>query len=259
MKVGSLVVVGTGIKLIAHTTLEARQAIENAQKLLYVVTDPAMDLWLTRLNPTAESLNHLYSSDKPRLQTYDEMVQAILGYVRRQLDVCAVFYGHPGVFVYPSHRAIELARAEGFEASMAPAVSAEDCLFADLGVDPASAGCQSYEATNFLVRRRHVDPYAALVLWQIGVIGDRGVREPGTYNREGIDALIEALSNIYSPDHSSVVYRAAEWPIGGPYIQPVPLTRLHDAEITPLSTLYVPPKPQPPLDDEMIERLNLRS
>src|SRR5262249_23527725 len=159
-------------------------------------------------------------------------------------------------FVYPSHRAIELARMEGFQASMSPAVSAEDCLFADLGVDPASAGCQSYEATNFLIRQRLIDPYASLVLWQIGVIGDRGVRDPETYNREGIDALIETLSQIYGPNHSSIVYLAAEWPIGASYIQPIPLARLHDAEITPLSTLYVPPKPQPPLDEEMIRRLN---
>jgi hypothetical protein len=34
---------------------------------------------------------------------------------------------------------------------MLPAISAEDCLFADLGVDPADHGCPSYEATDFLV------------------------------------------------------------------------------------------------------------
>jgi hypothetical protein len=34
---------------------------------------------------------------------------------------------------------------------MLPAVSAEDCLFADLGVDPGAAGCQSHEAADFLI------------------------------------------------------------------------------------------------------------
>src|SRR2546429_6584747 len=45
------------------------------------------------------------------------------------------------------------AREEGFEAEMLPAVSAEDCLFADLGVDPGDEGCQSFEATSFLLFR----------------------------------------------------------------------------------------------------------
>ena len=54
---------------------------------------------------------------------------------------------------------------------MLPGISAEDCLFADLGVDPAEAGCQSYEATRFLERRPAIEPRAALILWQIGVVG----------------------------------------------------------------------------------------
>jgi len=31
---------------------------------------------------------------------------------------------------------------------MLPGISAEDCLVADLGIDPASSGCQSYEAND---------------------------------------------------------------------------------------------------------------
>ena len=66
------------------------------------------------------------------------MAEAILEPVRAGKRVCAAFYGHPGVFVLPSHDAISRARAEGFEATMLPGVSAEDCLVADLGVDPAA-------------------------------------------------------------------------------------------------------------------------
>jgi hypothetical protein len=125
-------------------------------------------------------------------------------------------------------------------------------------VDPATAGCQTYEATNFLVRQRRVDPYAGLVLWQIGVIGDRSVRKPGTYSRRGIDALIQTLSEIYGADHNVTVYRAAEWPIGEPYIRSLAVADLHRAKITPLSTLYVPAKGTPPVDEQMVRRLRLR-
>lgn len=256
---GWLVVVGTGIKLVAHVTREAEQWIRIADQVFHVVADPAVDEWITRLNPSAECLNALYEEGKPRRRTYDEMVQRILAAVREGRRVCAVFYGHPGVFVHPSHRVVKLAREEGFRAWMTPAVSAEDCLFADLGVDPARSGCQSYEATGFLVRRRVIDPTCALILWQIGVIGDRSVREPGTYNRGGVSALIEVLSESHGPEHSVTVYRAAQWPIGGPHIETVPVARLHEANITALSTLYVPPREEPQLDQAMLARLGLQA
>ena len=105
------------------------------------------------------------------------MAEAILEPVRAGKRVCAAFYGHPGVFVLPSHDAIARARAEGFDAAMQPGVSAEDCLVADLGVDPAVNGLQSYEASDFLRRRPAIEPTTALVLWQIGVVGAAHARD----------------------------------------------------------------------------------
>ena len=54
---------------------------------------------------------------------------------------------------------------------MLPAVSAEDCLVADLGVDPGERGWQSWEATELLLRGFRPDPTAGLVLWQVDGIG----------------------------------------------------------------------------------------
>jgi hypothetical protein len=54
--------------------------------------------------------------------------------------LCVALYGHPGVFACVGHEAIERARAEGIDAQMLPGISAEDCLFAELGVDPAVGG-----------------------------------------------------------------------------------------------------------------------
>lgn len=255
MSEGRLIVVGTGIKLVAQITFEARQAIETAEKVLYVVADRAVEHWIKQLQPEAESLLHLYGSGKHRRDTYEEMVDRILVCVRAGQQVCAVFYGHPGVFVYPSHKAVRLARQEGFEATMTAGISAEDCFFADLGVDPASHGHQSYEATNFLVRKRRFDPYAGLILWQIGVIGDTSVRPAGTVNEQGLSTLIEVLREDYEADHEVVVYEAAQWTIAQPTIQHVPLSGLLDARITPISTLYVPPKRGGSVDPLMSARL----
>ena len=138
---GSLTIVGTGISVLGQTTIEARAHMQQADKLLYLVADPAATHWIEGLNSTAESLQGFYGEGKRRIVTYLEMVEHILFYVREGKRVCVAFYGHPGVFVFPAHESIKQARSEGFTAKMLPGISAEDCLFADLGVDPGSDGC----------------------------------------------------------------------------------------------------------------------
>lgn len=90
------------------------------------------------------------------------MIQHVLCCVRSGRRTCLVAYGHPGVFGTVPHEAIRRARQEGYIARMLPAVSAEDCLFADLAVDPGN-GYQTYEATDFLANNRSIDTAAALI------------------------------------------------------------------------------------------------
>ncbi len=252
---GSLTVVGSGIKAGFQTTPEAMRWIEAADKVLYLFTDAVPVAWIRKVNPSAESLEGFYSTEKDRRQTYEEITEEILSWVRRGLVVCAVFYGHPGVFVAPSHQAIQRAREEGFQARMLPGVSAEDCLFADLGVDPGIWGCQSFEATNFLLFRRRFDTCTPLVLWQIAGVGLRaGGVEPSV---AGLPVLTEFLQDCYGPDHEVVLYQASAYPVFDPIVERVRLQDLPAAEITPMCTLYVPPHRTPPPDPEMHARLGI--
>lgn len=255
MKKGSLVIVGTGIKFASHLTAEAEGHIKQAEKLFYVIPGPLSDDWMKKLNATAESLTTFYADDRRRLDTYAQMVATIMAAVRQGTQVCAVFYGHPGVFVLPAHEAIRQARAEGYAAQMLPGVSAEDCLFADLGIDPAVHGCQSYEATDFLVRRRRFDPLSHLVLWQVGVIGE--AKRQKAVNSRGLKMLTAVLLLQYEIRHRVVIYEAAQYPIYDPVIQSVPLASLPDAPMTPRSTLYVPPKAAAPIDPAVMAELGL--
>ncbi len=186
---GSLYIVGTGIQAAGQLTIEARAHIEQAEKLFYLVAHATTEYQLQKLNATAESLHPLYETGKERFASYMEMVDRILGEVKGGARVCVAFYGHPGVFAYPGHEAIRQAREEGYVAKMLPGISAEDCLFAELGVDPAAAGCQSFEATHFLLFKRRFDPHCSLVLWQIGVIGDMTFQGAG-YDSRGLSSYV---------------------------------------------------------------------
>jgi precorrin-3B methylase len=154
---GSLIVVGSGISSPAHVTTEAISHIENAERVFSIVADQLTEYWLRSINPRTESFASLYAIGKPRLKTYAEMVERVVGAVKDGFRVCAVAYGHPGVAAYPLHAAIRELRESGYAATMLPGISAEDCLFADLGIAPVTFGCQSFEATDFLMRQRPLD------------------------------------------------------------------------------------------------------
>ena len=165
----------------------------------------------------------------------------ILVAVGNNLNVCAAFSGHPGIGVYPAYRALQLAKARGFQTKMFPAVSAIDCLFADLGVDPAN-GCQLFEAETLLDRNYHLDPQSCVILFQVGVIGVRRHTNHGKVRIDGVERLTRFLRKYYPSDHEAVVYEAATLPILPPRIDRVQLSLLPKVTLTPISTLYVPPR-----------------
>jgi hypothetical protein len=125
-------------------------------------------------------------------------------------------------------------------------------LFADLEIDPAQTGWHSFDATDFLVHRRRADPSSALVLWQIGMVGNPYYRG---YDARGLAVLVEELTAIYGSEHQVVVYEAAVYPICDPIIHRLPLGKLSTARITEASLLYVPPKDEATLDLKMMIRL----
>jgi hypothetical protein len=239
---------------MGQMTIEAQAHIQQAEKVLFLVSDPIMADWIKDINPSAESLYPCYRLDEHRMIAYEAMTERILCEVRKGLRVCVAFYGHPGVFVYPSHEAMKQARLEGYGAKMLPGISAEDCLFADLGIDPATTGCQSFEATDFLIYKRKFDTGCALILWQIGCIGDPTFSLKPDSTR-GLRVLTDYLCQFYDAGHPAIIYEAAAYPIFDPVIENVPLSKLPEAQISPIATLYIAPQTQAPLDDEMLERL----
>lgn len=238
----------------AHLTPRARALIEGADRVHAALSDPIVELWLQDMRPDAISLQPHYAEGKSRVETYDGMVNALLHDVRAGLHVCGVFYGHPGVFAQAPHAAIARARQEGFEARMEPGISAEDCLYADLGIDPGTFGCQHYEASQFMFFKRRFTPSAYLVLWQIGIAGDRSLARfaTGAAHRS---LLLDLLAEDYPLDHAVIVYEAATLPIGEPRIETVLLRHLAGIELHLHTTLVIPPAVPMQADETMLERI----
>lgn len=258
---GSLVVVGTGMRFVGHLTLEVQGHLEEADEVFLVVMNPATVQWIHDLRPNVHQLR-LYREREEQKDSADEWerqvhesIADVLAPLRDGAHVCVVLDGHPAVLVRPVHQLVQRARAEGHVASILPGISAEDCLFADLEVDPAVHGCLSFEATDFLIRRRPLVPTSNLILRQIGLMGELALM--GRYNKAGVEVLADVLTQAYSPDHEVIVYEAAQFPMAPPGVIRTSLDDLPNANITDCSTLFVPPIGTAPLDPAMLERLGL--
>lgn len=243
-RAGRLVIVGSGIKSLAQMTLEAIGHIAAADEVFHAVADPLAETFIERHARRSYDLCMLYDDDKPRIRTYVQMAEVIMRAVRQGRYVVGVFYGHPGVFVTPSHRAIAIARQEGYQAEMLAGVSAEDNLFADIGFDPSHPGCQTLEATDLLLRSRPLLTDMHVVIFQVGVVGDHTFNFDRFQNR-GFQIFIERLIASYGEDHDVYHYVASIYSPCRPVVERHRLGEFRDPElaarVTVVSTFYVPP------------------
>jgi diguanylate cyclase (GGDEF)-like protein len=235
---GSLVVVGSGIQFGRHVSERTLSEIQQAQ-VVFCLVDPFALAMITRLRPDAINLGTHYAPGRDRRETYRDIDAAIMREVRAGKAVCAVFYGHPGVFADVPHQVVHKTRAEGLSARMEPGISAEACLYADLGIDPGQRGVQSLEATHFLCFERQIDPQGLVLLWQVTLAGDWSCTRLEA-DRDGLKALVEKLMRWYPPDHEVILYEAAQLPIESFRAERLRLSDLPDASYKEFTTLVIP-------------------
>ncbi|MGA7296062.1 MAG: SAM-dependent methyltransferase [Rhodanobacteraceae bacterium] len=253
---GSIACVGLGMTLGSHLGPLARSHIEQSDVVFAALSDGIVELWLQKMHPDVRSLQPYYGDGKTksRMITYREWVEVMMDEVRAGKKVCAVFYGHPGIFAWSPHEVIKAARAEGYQAHMEPGISAEDCLYADLGIDPGRQGCQHYEAGQLLFSETPINPCAYLVLWQVGLVGDRSLKRfstPPAYRQ----VLVDVLARDYPLDHEIIIYRAATLPIHKPRIRRVALRDLPATAIEGEDTVVLPPASRLKPNHEIRKRL----
>ena len=234
-----LVVVGSGIQFGRHVSERSLSEIREAQ-VVFCLADPFALGMIRNLRPDAINLGVHYAPGKDRRETYREIDAAIMQELRAGKQVCAVFYGHPGVFAAVPHRVVRKARAEGIPARMEPGISAEACLYADLNLDPGHRGVQSMEATHLLYYDRQLDPAGLVLLWQVALSGDLSCTRLHA-ERNGLQALVDKLLHWYPPGHEVILYEAARLPIETPRIERLALRDLPTAHYEEYTTLVLPP------------------
>ncbi|MFZ3002668.1 MAG: SAM-dependent methyltransferase [Undibacterium umbellatum] len=258
-KQGSLVFVGTGMRMAGQLTPIAQSYIESFDIVIAAVPNIFTRKWLQGVAKEYVCLNDHYDDTKvegkTRRDTYRRMADTILKEMRAGKKVCAAFYGHPGIFACISHMAIAEAREEGYEAHMEPGISALDCLVADLGIDPGSHGMQSMESTQFMIYKRTLDPTALLILWQVGIAGDLTLKRFDTEPAH-LQILVNKLAQYYPLDHEVILYEAATDPLEKTRIDKLRLGDLPKMSYKQITTLVIPPAQTLEKDQAIIDELN---
>ena len=240
MQKGSLVNVGLGMTLGSHITPLSRNYIEKADVVFVAASDSLIEQWVMTMNKDVRSLQGYYKEGMSRMITYNNVIDAMMQEVRNGKNVCGAFYGHPGVFSWAPHELVKIAKSEGYKAHMQPGISAEDCLYADLAIDPGKTGCAHFEATQFMCNNRVFDVSAYLVLWQISIAGDKSLAK-FSVAKDYIQILVELLLETYPENHQVTLYECAVLPTNYPRIENISLSKLAQLALNLKTTLVIPP------------------
>jgi len=251
-KKGSLVSVGLGMTLGAHITPISRSIIENADVVFVAASNNLVEEWVKGMNNDVRSLQPYYDEGTSRRVTYNKWIDLIMGEVRAGKNVCGAYYGHPGVFAWAPHETIKIAKEEGFLAYMEPGISAEDCLFADLGINPGTKGCINLEATQFMMKHKSIDPTSYLILWQVAIAGDISLAKFST-NSKYKQVLLDKLYESYPKNHEIILYECAVLPIDQPRIEKIELSDINNVEMSLKTTVVIPPSHSSEVDKKRLK------
>ncbi|AOU05315.1 SAM-dependent methyltransferase [Legionella pneumophila] len=247
-----LIVVGSGIKSISHLTEETKRVIQNADKVLYLVNEDNLKQWIQREAKRSESLDSIYFSSEKRIEAYQALTNYIIEEYKKVSILCVIFYGHPTFFADSALNAVRKIKKDGGEAIILPAISAQDCLFSDLEIDPGDQGCFSIEATELVLFQRQIDIHSHLILWQVANFG----RIDGKKSSK-LSILKDYLSDYYSKEYTICLYEAPSLPTHKPRIEWIKLSNLDESNIEPITTVYVPPSEKAEASSNYLKLLEL--
>ena len=250
--------VGLGIKSIAHLTSETIASIAKADIVLYLANEPIIKEWIVQNSKISVSLDLAYSSDFKRVEAYKKVVDEVIFYLKSNDNLCVALYGHPLICSSLGIMLSEISIDDhNVNVEVYPAVSAEDCIFADLKIDPLSHGCYSAEATDFLLYNSHIDTSSHVLIWQVGMVGCMGLPNNGSFNIKAQNLLKEKLQGLYCDDFEVILYEASMYPGLPAKIINLKLNYLFSHKITAVSTLYIPPFTQKKIDKGVAKYIGL--
>lgn len=258
-EIPEIYIIGLGINPINQLTKEAIKIIENSDKVFCVSTmEELKELEKSYGKKFYDLATDSYKEDENRLEAYFHMATKIIENSLYETYTVLALYGHPTIFALPPYLIHRVAKLFNKKVKIVSGISAMDCLFSDLVVDPATNGLLMYEATELLLSRRLILPDVSMLIWQVGTI------ETSLYNNhENLPSrfknIKDYLLDFYPSSHPIYAYSS-----NSIYNQKTTLIVFKLSEIENYAsilgsgiTLYIPPAyKRTNLNQEIANNLN---
>jgi len=197
----TLAVVGAGLRLPDHLTVEALRILEQSDRIFTVLSVYETLALPAAIRDKCEYLEDLFDPERPRHEAYYEMA-------RRTLDACApgigvshLARGNPGVLNTVTELLVKGGAAMGIGVRVVPGVSAIDTVLIDMGYDPRR-GLQLVEATAAVQEDIKLDPRMPCMVLQPHTFGtDLPIKSTTSHDLE-LGRLGDFLAQFWDGDHS---------------------------------------------------------
>lgn len=251
-------IVGLGIVNVHQITREVDEALRRSCEILYLAQEFGLVEYLQQLCPKVTNLHSVsYREGDNRMNAYNMMTAKVIEAALDHPPVTFALYGHPLVFALPPFQILKVASLLGLRVRLLPGISAMDCLFIDLKLDPGR-GLQIYEATDMLLLQRPLQPEVACLIWQIGAI-ESLLYSVATNRPERFSRLKNYLLQYYPPEHKVIAAYSSTFPLIPSLLTEFPLGEIeaYAQKLHAGVTLYIPPvSTRPVVDLELLKDLD---
>jgi uncharacterized protein YabN with tetrapyrrole methylase and pyrophosphatase domain len=248
-------IVGLGILKVDQITIEAERAIRRSNEVLYVETGIGIRTFLMERCNKVTDLTSSYIKGHNRLEAYHVMAASVIESALDHSPVTFALYGHPTIFAYPPFLIYEMACKLNLSVNILPGISAMDCIFAELLIDPATNGMQMYEATDLLLRKRPLQADASALIWQVGAI-ETALHSNNPSRPERLKRFKAHLLNFYPAQHEICAVYCSSYPLMASTVYRFALEEIdrYADKMHSGFTLYVPPAYIRPVQDQQLAR-----
>lgn len=195
-----LFLLGAGVTYPGHLTNETVSKLEEADVIFSNIPEDRLAELPSTLPDKTISVWPLYVDGRKRQENYQRVVTAIHEKMEGFNRVAWLTRGNPVIFDSVTSALSEVARKDGWDVEIFPAVSSIDTLLVDVEFEPAG-GLLICEATALVTGHVQINPLFAAMILQPGAFLTPEARLGQSYKQINLSPLAEHLQKFYPSNH----------------------------------------------------------
>lgn len=202
-------IVGTGVKTIAHITLETEKLLHNADFAVYLDETGEIEHYLRTINLKGNNIIGLYKDGAIRSDIYDQIVNNIIDVAESNRRVVYLAPGNPIFLNSVVERLLNLCEQQNKNVFLLSGVSSVDTVLTDLRMPVQRTGIQCYDSTFLLENKPFIDTKVPLLIFQPGVVNNREIKLRTPPDITDIVRLKDELISRYVEDSRWILVSSA--------------------------------------------------